>query len=62
MLKEALGLFYLNLVPAKLHHNAWKCTVFYNETVECGHPHPARVTRARVEVVYLDKDYLVPAR
>ena len=47
---------------AKLHHNAWKCTVFYNETVEYGYPFPARTTRGRVEVVYIDKDYLVPAR
>src|SRR5262249_44852003 len=46
---------------AQLHHNAWKCTVFFNETVECGYPHPARAKRARVEVVYIDKDYLVPA-
>ena len=50
------------LGKAKLHHNAWKCTVFYNETVETSYPHPARATRRRVEVVYIDKDYLVPAK
>jgi RNA polymerase sigma factor (sigma-70 family) len=54
--------FFPLVGEAKLHHNAWKCTVFYNETVDYSYPQPARVKRARVEVVYIDKDYLVPAR
>ncbi|HEY7330724.1 MAG TPA: RNA polymerase sigma factor [Gemmataceae bacterium] len=47
---------------AELIHGHWKCTVFYSETVKYVYPFPARTTRARVEVVYIDKDYLVPTR
>jgi RNA polymerase sigma factor (sigma-70 family) len=47
---------------AELHHCRWKCTVYYKETLELGYPHPARIVRPRVEVVYIDKDYLVPTR
>jgi RNA polymerase sigma factor (sigma-70 family) len=45
---------------AQLHHCHWKCTVYYREVVESGYPFPVRTTRPRVEVVYIDKDYLVP--
>jgi RNA polymerase sigma-70 factor (ECF subfamily) len=47
---------------AKLHHQEWKCTVYYDEIVEYRYPHPARIKRARVNVVYIDKDYLVLTR
>src|SRR5262245_42562161 len=47
---------------AELHHYHWKCTVYFTETVESRDPFPARSRRPRVEVVYIDKDYLVPAR
>ena len=54
---------YFPLVgEAKLHHYQWKCTVHYNETVEYDYPFPARTKRSRVEVVYIDKDYLIPTR
>jgi RNA polymerase sigma factor (sigma-70 family) len=47
---------------AELHHCHWKCTVYYSETVESKSPFPVRSTRPRVEVVYIDKDYLVPTK
>jgi RNA polymerase sigma factor (sigma-70 family) len=45
---------------AELHHGHWKCTAHYLETVEISEPYPLRIQRPRVEVVYLDQDYLVP--
>jgi RNA polymerase sigma factor (sigma-70 family) len=54
--------FFPLVGKAELHHLHWKCTVYYKETVECGYPYPARTTRPRVEVVYIDKDYLVPTK
>ena len=52
---------FLPLVgEAELHHYHWKCTVYYSETVESSDPYPLRSKRPRVEVVYIDKDYLVP--
>jgi hypothetical protein len=50
--------FFPLLGPAQLHHCHWKCTVYYNETIESGYPFPFRVKRRRVEVVYIDKDHL----
>ena len=47
---------------AELHHHHWKCTVYYSETVEYSYPYPARTKRPRAEVVYIDKDYLVPTK
>jgi RNA polymerase sigma factor (sigma-70 family) len=47
---------------AELHHCHWKCTVYYTETVEATYPYPVRTKRPRVEVVYIDKNYLVPTR
>ncbi len=47
---------------AELHHWHWKCTVYYTETVESLYPSPFRTRRPRVEVVYIDKDFLVPTR
>jgi hypothetical protein len=44
---------------AQLHHCHWKCTVHYTETVESSYPYPFTAKRPRVEVVYIDKDYLV---
>jgi hypothetical protein len=54
--------FYPLVGPAEHHHYEWKCTVFYRETVEIGYPYPARIQRPHVEVVYIDKDFLVLAR
>jgi RNA polymerase sigma factor (sigma-70 family) len=51
--------FFPLVGQAELHHNHWKCTVYYNETVEYSYPYPARTKQPRVEVVYIDKDYLV---
>ena len=50
--------FYPLVGPAQLHHCHWKCTVYYTETVESGYPFPVRITRPRVEVIYIDKDHL----
>jgi hypothetical protein len=50
--------FYPPLGPAQLHHCHWKCTVYYDESVESGYPFPYRITRPRVQVIYIDKDHL----
>jgi hypothetical protein len=52
--------FYPLVGVAELHHVHWKCTVYYTETVESCYPFPVRSKRSRVEIVYIDKDYLVP--
>jgi hypothetical protein len=43
---------------ARLHRCHWKCTVYYDETIESGYPFPFRCVRPRVQVVYLDLDHL----
>jgi hypothetical protein len=47
---------------AELHHCHWTCTVYYRETVESSYPFPLRCQRPRAEVVYIDKNYLVPSK
>jgi RNA polymerase sigma factor (sigma-70 family) len=54
--------FFPLVGEAELHHDHWKCTVYSRETVESSDPYPLRSKRPRVEVVYIDKDYLVPTR
>lgn len=50
--------FYPLVGPAQLHHCHWKCTVYYNETIESSYPFPFRCVRPRVQVVYIDLDHL----
>jgi hypothetical protein len=50
--------FYPLVGPAQLHHCHWKCTIYYDETIESGYPFPFRCRRPRVEVIYIDKDHL----
>ena len=50
--------FFPLIGPAQLHHCHFKCTVYYKETIESGYPFPVKVTRPRVDVVYIDKDHL----
>jgi RNA polymerase sigma-70 factor (ECF subfamily) len=54
--------FFPLVGEGELHHCHWKCMVYYGETVEGSYPYPFRTKRPRVEVVNIDKDYLVPAR
>jgi hypothetical protein len=50
--------FFPLVGPAQLHHCRWKCTVYYTEMVRVDHVvHFALKTR-RVQVIYIDKDYL----
>jgi hypothetical protein len=42
----------------QLHHCHYKCTVYFTETISSGYPFPTYIKRARVEVVYIDKDHL----
>jgi hypothetical protein len=45
--------------PAQLHHYQWKCTVYYNETVESAHPSlDFRSTKPKVQILYVEKDQL----
>jgi RNA polymerase sigma factor (sigma-70 family) len=46
--------------PAELHHYHWKCTAYYLEAGESNKAPTAHGKQSRVEVVYIDKDYLVP--
>jgi hypothetical protein len=50
--------FFPLIGPAQLHHCHWKCTVFYNETIESGYPFPFQCKKRRVEVIYIDRDHL----
>ncbi len=50
--------FYPLVGPAQLHHCHWKCTVNYVETIAVHYPIPLRISRPRVQVVYIDKDHL----
>jgi RNA polymerase sigma factor (sigma-70 family) len=54
--------FFPLVGEAELHHNHWKCTVHYIDTVEASYPYPVRTKQPRTEVVYVDKDYLVPTK
>jgi len=54
--------FFPLVGEAELHHNHWKCTVYYIDTVETSYPYPMRTKRPRTQVVYVDKDYLVPTK
>lgn len=53
---------YPGVGEAKLVHCHWKVTVYYSEIVQYSYPYPERRTRPATEVVYIDKDYLVPTR
>ena len=46
-----------NIGTARLRTQHWECTVYYCETTEAN---GRRVTKPRVQVVYIDKDSLVP--
>jgi hypothetical protein len=50
--------FFPLVGPAQLHHCHWKCTVYYDETIESGYPFPFKVVKPRVQVVYIDLDHL----
>jgi hypothetical protein len=50
--------FFPLVGPAQLHHCHWKCTVYFNETIESNYPFPFQVKKRRAEVVYIDKDHL----
>jgi len=50
--------FFPLVGPAQLHHSQWKCTVYYDETIEGCYPCCYRVTQPHVAVVYIDKDHL----
>jgi hypothetical protein len=54
--------FFPLVGEAELHHCHWKCTVYSTETLESGYPYPLRVKRPCVDVVYIDKNYLVPTK
>jgi len=43
---------------AQLHHCHWECGVYYNETIQSSYPNPVYIKKAKVEVVYIDKDHL----
>jgi hypothetical protein len=52
--------FFPLIGPAQLHHCQWKCTVYYNETVETGDTEQPHSKKVCVQVVYIDTDHLHP--
>jgi hypothetical protein len=50
--------FFPLVGPAQLHHCHWRCTVYYDETIESGYPFPFKCVRPRVQVIYIDRDHL----
>jgi protein involved in polysaccharide export with SLBB domain len=52
---------YPSVGVAQLHRITWECTVYITEVTETPDPLPIKVSRKRIEVVYIDKDALQPA-
>ena len=50
--------FFPLVGPAQLHHCHWECVIYYNELVQSDYPFPVYVRKARVQVIYIDKDHL----
>lgn len=50
--------FFPLVGPAQLHHCHWKCSVFWTETIQSDQAFPVKLTKRRVEVIYIDKDHL----
>ena len=47
--------------PCALHHCHYKCTIYFDELYWSDYPIPFHHRTPRVEVVYIDKDYLTRA-
>jgi RNA polymerase sigma factor (sigma-70 family) len=47
---------------ARLRHVHWKCTVRWVQVAVSTFPFPLRLERPQVEVIYMDKDELIPVR
>ena len=43
---------------AQVHHCHWECVIYYNELVQSDYPFPVYVRKARVQVIYIDKEHL----
>jgi RNA polymerase sigma factor (sigma-70 family) len=54
--------FFPLIGVARLHHCHWKCTVYYREVIETSSPFLLRLSRPRVEVVYIDRNCLIPMK
>jgi hypothetical protein len=54
--------FFPMIGPARAHHCPWKCTVYYREVIETSYPFLLRTSRPRVEVVYIDRNCLIPVK
>ena len=50
--------FFPLVGPAQLHHCHWECVIYYNELVQSDYPFPVYVKKAKVQVIYIDKDHL----
>src|SRR5262245_25516919 len=50
--------FFPLVGPAQLHHCHWECIVYYTETCQSDYPFPVKIRKARVQVIYIDKDHL----
>ena len=50
--------FFPLVGPAQLHHCHWECVIYYDELIQSEHPFPVYLKRAKVQVIYIDKDHL----
>jgi hypothetical protein len=50
--------FFPLVGPAQLHHCHWECVIYYNELVQSDYPFPTYIRKARIQVIYIDKDHL----
>jgi hypothetical protein len=60
IVRERVGHHVQVIDGVATHRACWKCTVFFTQTVESQYPFPFRRTAPKVEVVYLDQQYLTP--
>jgi hypothetical protein len=41
--------------PTRLVQTNWECVVYYTQTVQSDFPFPVKATKARVQVIYIEK-------
>ena len=47
--------FYPYIGPARIATTNWECVVYYTHTIQSDYPFPVKVTKNRVQVVYMEK-------
>jgi hypothetical protein len=47
--------FYPFIGPARITTTNWECVVYYTQTIQSDFPFPVKLTKNRVQVVYMEK-------